>query len=26
VVDPAKVGRLLPEITAERLEMGAEIR
>jgi 1-phosphofructokinase/tagatose 6-phosphate kinase len=26
VVDPAMVGRLLPEVSAERLEMGAEIR
>ncbi|MFL5822590.1 MAG: 1-phosphofructokinase family hexose kinase [Solirubrobacteraceae bacterium] len=26
VVDPAKVGRLLPEVNAERLEVGAEIR
>ena len=26
VVDPSKVGRLLPEVSAERLEIGAEIR
>ena len=26
IIDPARVDRLLPEVTAERLEIGAEIR